>query len=161
MKMAVFWVVAPCGLVWVYRRFRGPYCLHHHGNESSPSWWTSESSDPGATATSLKSYQSTRRSNPEDSHVSTHSTEQWLYLHGGLLYSIMKLELLAAASRTSWHLICVTQSSLADELNKHNNAASVTVVEIREHEQLMVFQTQNYNKVQCYSLSPVHAQHEK
>jgi uncharacterized membrane protein YecN with MAPEG domain len=29
MKMAVFWVVAPCGLVWVYRRFRGLYCLHH------------------------------------------------------------------------------------------------------------------------------------
>jgi hypothetical protein len=28
MKMAVCWVVAPCRLVWVYRRFRGPYCLH-------------------------------------------------------------------------------------------------------------------------------------
>jgi hypothetical protein len=29
MKMAVFWVVAPCSLVEVYQRFRGPCCLHH------------------------------------------------------------------------------------------------------------------------------------
>jgi hypothetical protein len=28
--MAVFWVVAPCSLVEVYRRFRGTCCLHHH-----------------------------------------------------------------------------------------------------------------------------------
>jgi hypothetical protein len=26
--MAVFWVVAPCSLVEVYRRFRGTCCLH-------------------------------------------------------------------------------------------------------------------------------------
>jgi hypothetical protein len=26
----VFWVVAPCSLVEVYQRFRGPCCLHHH-----------------------------------------------------------------------------------------------------------------------------------
>jgi hypothetical protein len=31
MKMAVFWVVAPCSLVEVYQRFRGPRCLHHQG----------------------------------------------------------------------------------------------------------------------------------
>jgi hypothetical protein len=30
MKMAVFWDVAPCGLVDIDRRFRGAYCLHHH-----------------------------------------------------------------------------------------------------------------------------------
>jgi hypothetical protein len=30
--MAVFWVVTPCSLVEVYRRFRGPCCLHHQGN---------------------------------------------------------------------------------------------------------------------------------
>jgi hypothetical protein len=30
-KMAVFWVVAPCSLVDVYQRFRGPCCLHHQG----------------------------------------------------------------------------------------------------------------------------------
>jgi hypothetical protein len=29
-KMAVFWVVAPCSLVEVYQRFRGPCGLHHH-----------------------------------------------------------------------------------------------------------------------------------
>jgi hypothetical protein len=30
-KMAVFWVVAPCSLLEVYERFRGPCCLHHQG----------------------------------------------------------------------------------------------------------------------------------
>jgi hypothetical protein len=30
-KMAVFWDVAPCSLVEVYRRFRGACCLHHQG----------------------------------------------------------------------------------------------------------------------------------
>jgi hypothetical protein len=35
-KMAVFWVVAPCGLVEIYQRFRGPCYLHHQGDES---WW--------------------------------------------------------------------------------------------------------------------------
>jgi hypothetical protein len=25
------WIVAPCRLVWVYRRFRGLYCHHHQG----------------------------------------------------------------------------------------------------------------------------------
>jgi hypothetical protein len=29
MKMAVFWVVAPCSLVEVYRRFRGACCFHY------------------------------------------------------------------------------------------------------------------------------------
>jgi hypothetical protein len=33
-KMAVFWVVAPCCLVEVYQRFRGPCCLHHQGDDS-------------------------------------------------------------------------------------------------------------------------------
>jgi hypothetical protein len=28
LKIAVFWVVAPCSLVEVYQRFRGPCCLH-------------------------------------------------------------------------------------------------------------------------------------
>jgi hypothetical protein len=34
MKIAVFWVVAPCSLVEVYQRFRGPCCLHHQGASS-------------------------------------------------------------------------------------------------------------------------------
>jgi hypothetical protein len=33
MKMAVFWVVAPCSLVEVYQRFRGACCLHRQGDE--------------------------------------------------------------------------------------------------------------------------------
>jgi hypothetical protein len=33
-KMAAFWVVAPCSLVEVYQRFRGPCCHHHQGDES-------------------------------------------------------------------------------------------------------------------------------
>jgi hypothetical protein len=32
-KMAVFWVAAPCSLVEVYLRFRGPCCLHHQGDD--------------------------------------------------------------------------------------------------------------------------------
>jgi hypothetical protein len=39
MKMAVFWVVAPCRLVSVYQRFRCRYCLHHQGGESLHWWW--------------------------------------------------------------------------------------------------------------------------
>jgi hypothetical protein len=29
MKIAVFWVVAPCSLVEVYQRFSGACCLHY------------------------------------------------------------------------------------------------------------------------------------
>jgi hypothetical protein len=32
-KMDVFWVVAPCSLVEVDRRFRGSYRLHHQGDD--------------------------------------------------------------------------------------------------------------------------------
>jgi hypothetical protein len=38
MKMAVFWVVVPCRLVGVYRRFIGSCCLHHQGDKSSPDY---------------------------------------------------------------------------------------------------------------------------
>jgi hypothetical protein len=31
LKMTVFWDVAPCNLVEVYRRFRGACCLHQQG----------------------------------------------------------------------------------------------------------------------------------
>jgi hypothetical protein len=34
-KMAVFWVVAPCSLVEVYHRFRGPCCLHHQDDRGA------------------------------------------------------------------------------------------------------------------------------
>jgi hypothetical protein len=58
MKMAVFWVVAPCSLVEVYQRFRGTFWLHHQGAAS-----TSEMS--------VNFYQTTRRNNPEDRHLHT------------------------------------------------------------------------------------------
>jgi hypothetical protein len=35
LKIAVFWVVAPCSLVEVYQRFRGPCWLHHGLNDRS------------------------------------------------------------------------------------------------------------------------------
>jgi hypothetical protein len=38
-KMAVFWVVAPCSLVEVYKRFRGPCCLHHQGESPCRLKW--------------------------------------------------------------------------------------------------------------------------
>jgi hypothetical protein len=34
-KMAVFWVVAPCSLVEVYRRFRGACCPHYQGDRAT------------------------------------------------------------------------------------------------------------------------------
>jgi hypothetical protein len=58
LKMAVLWVVAPCGLVEVYRHFIGACCFYQQGDES-----TSEMS--------TNSYQTTRRNKPGDSHVHT------------------------------------------------------------------------------------------
>jgi hypothetical protein len=61
--MAVFWVVAPCSLVEVYQRFRGPYCLHNQGDDEllMEAEMTSE--------TLVNFNQTTRRYNPEDSHL--------------------------------------------------------------------------------------------
>jgi hypothetical protein len=38
MKMAVFWVVTPCSLVDVYRRFRDVCCLYHQGGKHLPDY---------------------------------------------------------------------------------------------------------------------------
>jgi hypothetical protein len=35
MKMAVFWVVVPCSLVELYRRFRGTFCLTRRSDDGS------------------------------------------------------------------------------------------------------------------------------
>jgi hypothetical protein len=35
--MAIFWVVAPCNLVEIYRRLRGDCCLHNQGNSPEDS----------------------------------------------------------------------------------------------------------------------------
>jgi hypothetical protein len=34
-KMTAFWDIEPRSLVEVDRRFRGAYCLHHQGDETS------------------------------------------------------------------------------------------------------------------------------
>jgi hypothetical protein len=54
MKMAVFWVVAPCSLVEVYRRFRVIALMMQAVSTSE---------------TSVNFYQTTQRYNPEDSHL--------------------------------------------------------------------------------------------
>jgi hypothetical protein len=59
MKMAVFWVAATCGLVKVYRCFRGACCFRHRPYDEATS--TSE--------TSVNFYQSTQRNTTEDSHL--------------------------------------------------------------------------------------------
>jgi hypothetical protein len=39
MKMAGFWVVALCWLVWRYQHFRSLYCLHHRPDGCSTDFW--------------------------------------------------------------------------------------------------------------------------
>jgi hypothetical protein len=62
-KMAVFWVVAPCSLVEIYQRFRGPCCLHHQGALMMEAARTSET---------FVTYETTWNYNPEDSHLHKH-----------------------------------------------------------------------------------------
>jgi hypothetical protein len=57
-NMAILWIVAACSLVGFYRRFRGSCCLHHQGDDH-----------PETSETSVNFYQTTRRNNPEDSHL--------------------------------------------------------------------------------------------
>jgi hypothetical protein len=66
-KMAVFWVVVPCSLVEVYQRFRGPCCSHEIIALMMEAARTSEKL--------VNFYQTTRRYNPEDSHLRTHRRE--------------------------------------------------------------------------------------
>jgi hypothetical protein len=65
MKMAVFWVVAPCSLVEVYQRFRGPCCLHHQGDDSPLIALMMEVARTSENLVNF--YRTTRRYNPEDS----------------------------------------------------------------------------------------------
>jgi hypothetical protein len=65
-KMAVFWVVAPCCLVDVYQRLRGHYCLHHPGDELLIALMMKAAK---TSETLVNIYQTTRRYNPEDSHL--------------------------------------------------------------------------------------------
>jgi hypothetical protein len=65
MKISVFWAVAPCCLVAVYRRFRGTCCLLIALMIEVAS--TSE--------TSVNFYQTTRRYNREERHLYTRRCE--------------------------------------------------------------------------------------
>jgi hypothetical protein len=57
-KMTVFWIVEPCSLVQVYRRFRGAYCLYHQDDQ-----------EVNTSEMSVNFYQTTRRNIREDGHV--------------------------------------------------------------------------------------------
>jgi hypothetical protein len=86
---AVFWLVAPCSLVEVYQRFRGPCCLHHQGDRPSAKYLSDfcgmcsnlaliivlmmEAARTSETLVNF--YQTTLRYNPEDSHIRTHRRE--------------------------------------------------------------------------------------
>jgi hypothetical protein len=70
MKMAVFWVVASSSLVDVHRRFRGACCFHHQGDDRGIALTMEAAS---ASETLVYFYQTTRRKNPEDSHLQSRS----------------------------------------------------------------------------------------
>jgi hypothetical protein len=67
--MAVFWVDVTCSVVEVYRRFGGACCLHNQGFIALVMEAASVSE------TSVNFYQTTRRNNPEDSHLHTRRRE--------------------------------------------------------------------------------------
>jgi hypothetical protein len=72
MKMAVFWVVAPCSLVEVYQRFTGPCYLHYHHGATTQKMMDDDQMMMEVATTSetlVNFYQTTRRYNPEDSHL--------------------------------------------------------------------------------------------
>jgi hypothetical protein len=67
--MAVFWDVAPCSLVEVYRRFRGAYCLHLQVVI------TLMMEAASTFETSINFYQTTRCNIPEDGNLHARSLE--------------------------------------------------------------------------------------
>jgi hypothetical protein len=69
MKMAVFWVLAPCSLAEIYRRFRGAWLPASSGLIALMIEAVNTSE------TSVNFYQTTRRNNPEDSHLHTQRRE--------------------------------------------------------------------------------------
>jgi hypothetical protein len=72
-KVVVFRVVAPFRLIEVHRRFRDACCLYHHGGDEVPE-------TASTSKMSVISYQSTRRNNPEGSHLHARKREDRGYL---------------------------------------------------------------------------------
>jgi hypothetical protein len=66
MKIAIFWVVAPCSLEEVYQRFRRTCCLHHQAASTSE--------------TSVNFYQTTHCYNTEDSYLHVYEKTDTTYL---------------------------------------------------------------------------------
>jgi hypothetical protein len=61
-KMTVGWVVVPCSLADVYRRFRGFCCLHHQGD------WSPLVEAVSISETSVYLFHTAWRNSPKDSH---------------------------------------------------------------------------------------------
>jgi hypothetical protein len=66
MKMVIFWVIAPCSLEEVHRRFRGVCHLHHQGSSSiiAPMIEAARTSE-----TSVNFYHTIRRNNSDRNAV--------------------------------------------------------------------------------------------
>jgi hypothetical protein len=82
LKMVVFWVVATCSLVEVYRRVRGTCSLHHQGRDEAAS--TSETSvnfyqTHGATTqmTAVFILAAVRTSDPTNSDLFSSTIQNW------------------------------------------------------------------------------------
>jgi hypothetical protein len=85
MKMIVFWVVAPCSLVEVYRRFQMCLLSPSYPHIIPPIRAVVLMMEAVCTSkTSVNFYQTTRRYNPEDSHL--HTEHEWLYKWVYLIY---------------------------------------------------------------------------
>jgi hypothetical protein len=74
--MSVFWVVTPCSLVVVYRRFRAIALMMETASTSE---------------TSANFYQTTRRNNPEDRHFNTRRREKLRSHLFDFLYAVVLL----------------------------------------------------------------------
>jgi hypothetical protein len=96
--MAVFWVVAPCSMVEVYRRFRGSCCLHHQGDDVSYLMMEAASTSE----TSVNFYQTTRRNNPEDSHLRTNRREKLKHRLWFLLETLIHLSYMCRNTFKIW-----------------------------------------------------------
>jgi hypothetical protein len=101
MKTAVFWVVAPCSLVEVCQCFRVSCCLHHQDDELLITLMEAARSSEML----ANFYQTTRRYNPDDSHLRTHRHEN-LKSYCFLLLTVMILYLVINFCLTLFIYMC-------------------------------------------------------
>jgi hypothetical protein len=94
MKMSVFWVLAPCSQVVVYRHFSGTCCLHTQGDEGGSN--TSE--------TSVNVYQTTRRNNPEHSYLHSEHCMSEVASPSVVQSNVMSKDLLAGHLSLGYHV---------------------------------------------------------